>query len=339
MVTMQDVANRAKVSLATVSFVLNGSKPISEGTRSRVEQAVADLGYRRNPVSAALAGGRTRILAMLYPAIDHQLSGTAVTFFTAAAERASSRGYSLVLWPVGSTREEVSTLTSTRLVDGVVVMEVQLEDDRVHALTRSDTPFALIGRTRDSADLPYVDIDVVDSARVAIEELASRGHRRVALIERQQRLEAGFATRLRHSFNEFAVQFGCSPLTMSCLENSHAGRALGKRLAREHPDVTALVVTNEHAAPGVLAGLREEGVQVPRDVSALLIGSSDDIAAMSDPPLTFLRSPSAELGRLSIDAVINRIENTGAPVPHLLVPCELVAGSSIGPVRPSQHQR
>jgi DNA-binding LacI/PurR family transcriptional regulator len=92
MVTMRDVADRAGVSIATVSFVVNGTKPVSADTRTRIERAMADLGFRRNAVARALASRRTHILAMAYPALDHELSSSSLEFFTSAAATAALIG-------------------------------------------------------------------------------------------------------------------------------------------------------------------------------------------------------------------------------------------------------
>ena len=77
--TMQDVAERAGVSIATVSFVVNNTKPVTPETRVRIEQAMADLGFRRNVVARALASRRTRIIALVYPALDHGIGGAIAT--------------------------------------------------------------------------------------------------------------------------------------------------------------------------------------------------------------------------------------------------------------------
>ena len=134
MVTMRDVAERAGVSIATVSFLLNDTKPVTPATRARIEQAMAELGYRRNVVARALASRRTRIIAMAYPALEHRFGMSTAEFFTAAAERARAQEYHLVLWPVGNDGVELRELLGQGLVDGVVLMEVQLADPRVEVL-------------------------------------------------------------------------------------------------------------------------------------------------------------------------------------------------------------
>ncbi len=100
MATMQQVADRAGVSIATVSFVVNGTKYVTPATTAKVTAAMRELKFRGNVVARALASRRTRIIALLFPTTGNRFSPTTSEFFMSAAERASERGYHLVLWPV-----------------------------------------------------------------------------------------------------------------------------------------------------------------------------------------------------------------------------------------------
>lgn len=337
MATMHDVAQHANVSIATVSFVVNDSKPVAPATRERVEQAMRDLGYRRNSVGRALARGKTFIIALLYPALQHHFSTTAVRFFTSAAAQARERGYNLVLWPISNEAEQVTELTATGLVDGVLLMEVQLDDSRVDELERRKTPFALIGRTRDTEGIAFVDVDFESTVEAAIDHLMELGHTRFALIDGgygSGNLSGyGPVARARGTFGEVTAQRGLSGVMLTCDENSEAGRELAAEFALEHREVTALLVMNEHAAPGFVAGLRRAGIRIPDDVSVISIGSSTDMAAMADPQLTLMISPAVELGRMGVDAIIERIENPQHPLPQTLLACTFTQGGSASRVR------
>src|SRR6187431_659768 len=98
--TMREVANAAGVSIATVSFVVNNSKRVAPETRERIERAMTELGFRRNIVARALASRRTQIIALVYPVLEHRLSGSITEFITSAARAASAAEYHLVVWPV-----------------------------------------------------------------------------------------------------------------------------------------------------------------------------------------------------------------------------------------------
>jgi len=325
--TVRDVAERAGVSIATVSFVLNGTKPVTPATRDRVETAMAELGYRRNLLARALASRRTRILALAHPTLEKRFGSTTADFVTSAARAARARGYHLVLWPVDTDGDEIRELLSQGLVDGVVLMEVLLEDARVEALSGSDTPFVLIGRTADPAGLIHVDIDFDRSMAIALDHLEGLGHREIALISAGHALpEYGPKVRSVAAYRRLCAERGSRPVLLECEASVAGGRSIAQRFA----GCTGVVVMNEFAGFGLMSELSRLGVAVPGDVSIVSF-TSPDMAAIADPPLTIMRSPGATLGALGVDALIDRLENPELLPPPQLLPCTLEPGGSTAP--------
>lgn len=340
MVTMKDVADRAEVSIATVSFVVNGTKRVTEATRERVEAAMRELGFARNPIGAALARGRTRILAMLFPALERPLSLTASAFFTSASRRARHRGYDLVMWPIGNDAEQIAVLARSGLVDGVLLMEVQLEDPRVAALVEHKVEFAMIGRTADPSALPYVDIDMSSSVEAAYAQLIAEGHEDIAfLASASPAYDHALVWRAMRAYREVTERHGHPTTLIACDEMPGDGRRIGERFAADYPDTTAVIILNEHAAPGLVAGLTHAGLDVPADVSLISLGSSAYMAEMTEPQLTYMRTPGTELGELGLDALVDRLEDTQGPLPQVLLPCELVLGGTVAAAGPRRTPR
>jgi DNA-binding LacI/PurR family transcriptional regulator len=334
MVTMRDVAKRADVSIATVSFTVNNSKAVAPVTRARVEQAMEELGFRRNMVARALASRRTRVIALLYPALQQQLSATAVKFFTSAAKTAGDLGYTLVLWPVSNDAEQVTDLTEGGLVDGVLLMQVQLDDPRVDRLVETATPFAMIGRTRDPSGLTFVDIDSENTTIAALDYLTGLGHRRIVLLTSDGGAALphfGPTERTRATYLPEMRRRGLEPVLLECGETPAAGRQAAHELRERAPDATAVMVLNENAALGLLNELRHLGVSVPGDMSILSVGSSPGIAAMADPELTLMISPADELGRMGVEALVDRLEGREERGNHALVMCAFQEGGSTAP--------
>ncbi len=114
MATMQDVARRAQVSLSTVSYALSGTRPVSDATRRRIEDAMAELGYQPNAMARGLASRRSHVLALIYPAMEKGLGGTVAEFVSSAAETARENGYHLVLWPFRTTQRPRSATSCAR---------------------------------------------------------------------------------------------------------------------------------------------------------------------------------------------------------------------------------
>ncbi|WP_104116860.1 LacI family DNA-binding transcriptional regulator [Arthrobacter sp. B1805] len=337
MATMQDVARLANVSIATVSFTINNTKPVAPATRAKVEAAMNELGFRRNIVGRALAGKRTRIIALLFPALQHSFSGTVVQFFTSAAAAAQELGYNLVMWPISNDAGQTTELTSSGLVDGVVLMEVQFDDPRVEELEKSGTPFVLIGRTRDPRSLTYVDIDFEGTLVLAVRHLVGLGHSRIALLDdsvgSRDLRTFGPVSRSRHSFEAEMHRLGHEPAALTCEASPKSGTAAAHELLRSFPDTTAVIVQNELAATGFVSGLRHQGIDVPGDMSVLSVGSSAEMAAMADPELTVMSSPSTELGRMGVEALIDQLEGRASGLRQELVMCRLEEGRSTGPRR------
>jgi DNA-binding LacI/PurR family transcriptional regulator len=336
MVNMRDVAHRAGVSIATVSFVLNGTKPVTAATRARVEQSMADLGYRRNMVARALASRRTHIIAMAYPALEHKFGMSTAEFFTSAAEAARKEDYHLVLWPVGNDGVELRELLGQGLVDGVVLMEVQLDDPRVGILRQTGMPFAMIGRTADLEGLSHVDIDFDTTVETAIEHLYELGHRELALVSgdlNDPRFHAyGPWVRTEDAYRRVVAEYGLRTVVLECSDTTRAGQQAADRLVREHPETTAILVLNEYAALGVVSGLNRMGRAVPDDFSVLPLLMVPETAALTNPELTMMRTPGPELGQLGTEALIRQLENAD-PLPPQLVPAKLYPGATTAPPR------
>jgi DNA-binding LacI/PurR family transcriptional regulator len=331
MPTMRDVADHAGVSIATVSFVVNNTKPVTQATRTRIEASMKALGYRPNAVARALASRRTRILALAYPALDHRLGGSGMEFMIAAARTAGAHGYHLMMWPGANDGRELTELVGQQLVDGVILMEVQLDDPRVSALQATGTPYALIGRTADPSNSLYVDIDFEQTAAGAVQHLYDLGHRRIVFVTGSQTRESyynyGPYVRTERAFRATAERLGIAPVVVTAGQDASSGRGLARHLLADHPDTSALVMLNEFAAIGLLTGLQHHGVTVPDDMSVVSMLTSDEMATFTQPTLTIMRSPGAELGELAVNHLVRRMATGEHPAPVLL-PSILVPGES-----------
>ena len=338
--TMRDVAQAAGVSIATVSFVVNNSKPVAPETRQRIEDAMERLDFRRNMVGRALASRRTRVVALVYPAMEHKLGASGMEFVTSAARTAGAAGYHLVLWPVSNDAAELTQLVGQGLVDGVLLMEVQLEDARVEVLSRTRTPFALIGRSADLTGLVYVDIDFERTMEQAVDHLLDLGHRRLVMVSGSQEQASyrsyGPFVRATAAYRRIAAERGFEAVILECEQSTQAGRAAAEQVLAAHPGTTAVLVLNEFAAPGLVSGLLRHGVRIPEDVSVLSVLTSTEASTSVEPALTSMSSPGAELGELGVQALLRSLDGAAALPPRLL-PGTLVPGDSTGPVRAAEH--
>lgn len=334
--TMQQVADRAGVSISTVSFLVNDTKPVSPDTRERILRAIDELGYRRNAMARALASRRSRMLALLYPMLDRNLD----LFVEAASRRAEDRGYQLVVWPVTADRTSsaVTALIDTGIAEGVILLEVQLEDERVRRLQEAEAPFVLIGRTRDVAGIDYVDIDFERSTAEAVEHLAGFGHEHLVLVVEDfaDTVLAGYAppVRVEDSFRAAVARLGLHGAVLSLARDVSSEVLLADRIANEQPETSGVIVMHSGALFALANGFRRRGIDVPADVSLVSLANSAALGALLDPPVTTWETPGTELGRSAADALIDRIERlSSGGLTQTLVACRRHDGASVARAR------
>ncbi|MEU4678343.1 LacI family DNA-binding transcriptional regulator [Micromonospora sp. NPDC023737] len=333
MATMHDVARLARVSVSTVSYVLTGTRPISQATRAKVLAAMAELGYQPNAMARGLASRRSRIVSLLMPMDERGLGATETAFVTGAAAAASAAGYHLVLSPVGDL-DDLRRLASQRMLDGAVLMEVQVEDERVTTLQEAAVPLVLIGRTGDTTGLSYVDIDFDQTVREAVDHLVGLGHRRIVYVNHSAAAIAtgyGPAVRTRDAFVTAMTGHGLEPLMIPAQDSAAGGRAALAAALAEAPDLSAVLVMNENAIFGILGELTNRGLAVPHDVSVVSMVTSPQVAELATPALTAMTSPGSALGRIAVEALLRHVENAGDAQHQQLLPCTLEVRGSTSP--------
>lgn len=334
MPTMSDVAKRANVALSTVSYAINGTRPISDETRKRIFAAMEELGYRPNALARGLASKRSRILALLFSAPERGLGITELEFVTSAADAARENDYHLVLWSSEiHDPNELRELIQEGLVDGVVAMEVHLNDERINLLREINFPFSMIGRCEDTSGIGYVDIDFQQTLQEAVGHLAGFGHSRIAFINHSQMeydAKYGPAVRAQARFEEAARAANVRGYSRFCKAAPLAGYEAMISLLAEDPQITGLISMNERVIPGIMQAIAEKEWAVPDDFSLVSIISSARSAEMVMPALTTLEPQSAQMGRLGVELLIQQLEGKVEEVTQILLPCKLVVRGSTG---------
>jgi DNA-binding LacI/PurR family transcriptional regulator len=337
MATMREVAQQAGVSVATVSFVVNDTKPVTEATRARVEAAMDSLGFRRNVLARALASQRTRIIAVAFPAAQHRLGATALSILTSAAGAASDRGHNIVLWPTGYDDGKLEEYVRGGLVDGVLLMEVRAEDPRIAVLEALRMPFGLIGRSESDEKHPFVDIDFEHAVIDGLDHLTGIGHSRIALVvgEADDEDFGGYGPILRTTETYLAQMRarGLDPVVVPSSHDAVGGMRAAETLALEHADVTGVLVLNESALVGFLSGIARQGLSVPADLSVLGLATSRDNVAIANPMLSTIAAPGDEVGLLAATRLIESLEGENVEAARILVRCDLQLADSTAPPR------
>ena len=337
MPTMIDVAKRAGVAVSTVSYAINGTRPISEETRQRVFAAMDELGYKPNALARGLASKRSRIIALHFPVPERGVGLTEIEFITSAANTARENGYEMVLWTSEMhDMEELRRSSQQGLVEGVVAMEVCLHDERIALWHESGLAVSLIGRNADTGGIHYVDVDFEQAARHAVNYLTDLGHTHIGFLNQSQSVcEMGYGPVVRTQRGyEKAVQDGnLVGLVRYCRAAAPAGYEVSEDMLAEDPDLTALITINDRAVPGVMQSITDRGWRIPDDFSLVVVGSSASVAELMTPPVTTVEPKNAEMGRLGVELLIQQLEESNQGDTQILLPYRLVERGTSGPCR------
>ncbi len=333
-----EIARRAGVSRSTVSYTLSGKRAVSEETRRRIQAVIDELGYRPNAAARALKEGRTRTLGLVIPPASLRLTAVQLGFVASVVEAAARVDLDVLLSPSGGDHDRsFERIVSGRRVDGVILMEIRLNDERVTRLGQTDLPFVTIGHTADPHGTCWVDVDYAALVSRCVHHLADLGHRDIALVNRSVELVAtgyGPAQRASNGFAGAVAERGLTGVDLCCADEPAAGEACLERLRNEHPDATAIVTINEAALPGIHRAIEDARIAVPRDLSITGVVARQ-WAEDFRPPLTAADVPT-EMGTHAVELLLERIATPEAPPRHLLLTPPISLRASTGPA-PRRH--
>ena len=329
-VRIYDVAGKAGVSLATVSAVTTGNRPVASATRERVLQAIADLGYHANANARALAGGCNHTLALLVPPVNNWQTAMEM-FATMLVECASQHGYNMLVSVTGADDDAaLGRLVAEQRVDGVLLLEVSLTDRRVARLRSLEFPFVAIGRTADFRDFDSVDIDFELVVASCVKRLADLGHRRLALFNSSQTLYElghGPTCRAERGFFKMCRRRGVQGTVVRCERSGGAGFAEMSALLARPDHATGIVASNALTVPGIYRGVRAAALRIPEDISVMAIAERCALAGI-EPSVTVMGHAVAEMAHQAIQLMVTRIAQPALPARTVLVRGPLEVGES-----------
>ena len=331
--TIRDVAERASVSTATVSFVLNNNpnEVISEKVKKRVLEAAVALNYHPSATAAGLKRKHTHNVGLIFYKEDDAIANQFYSFVVqGAVKEAIERDYNLLFSFMGASYTGFADLPKVireRNVEGVLFIRHTLPK-MIRDLQSFGLPIVAIDNEPRIKGIDSLQIDNRLGAGLAASHLVELGHERLAFVgpveappsveERAQ----GFAERA-HSFGAPKPQ----QIQASALTFDAAYSATLKAFKAKARTPTAIFCANDEMAAGVLRAAREAELRVPRDLSVI---GFDDIAMSSytDPPLTTIGVVKEHLGRRAMNLLIERIQGSKAKPHSELAPVSLVVRSS-----------
>jgi LacI family transcriptional regulator len=328
-VSIKEVARRAGVSLGTVSNVLNNPAVVQAATRERVEQAIAELGYVRNESARQLRAGRSRTIA--YVVLD-----ASNPFFTDVARGAqrAAEAEALGLYICNSnadadTEHRYLELLVEQRVRGLLVTPVDPHAKQLAQVAKRGVAIVMVDRSTDNA-MCSVSVDDVAGGSLAVAHLLDLGHRRIAFVggpaglpQIVDRLE-GARKALRNGGLDETTLAVVPVNSMNAAQGRIAGEQVAAMPAEDRP--TAVFCANDLLALGFLQEMTRRGVKVPQDIA--LIGYDDiEFAETAAVPLTSIRQPREELGRMAAELLMDEA-NPGHHHRQVQFQAELVVRAS-----------
>jgi DNA-binding LacI/PurR family transcriptional regulator len=332
-----EIARRSGVSRSTVSYALSGKRRVAETTRRRIQEVIDELDYRPNAAARALKEGRTRTLGLVVPPAGGRLTFMQLEFVGSVMEAAARADLDVLLSPSGSEHDRsFERIVSGRRVDGVIVMEIRLDDPRPTQLQRAGMPFVTIGRTNRPDGMCWVDVDYAALIQRCVDHLADLGHRHIVLINRSAELVSsgyGPGQRAREGFAKAVARRGVDGSEFCCADHAQAGVACVEEILRTHPEVTAAATINEAALPGVQRALERAGLDIPGRFSITGVAARH-WAEQFHPQLTAADMPAIDMGAIAVQFLIERIAEPGTPPRQQLLTPPISLRDSTGPAAP-----
>ena len=328
--SLVDVAQRAGVSISTVSRTINGTGKISQSTQEAIHQVMREMGYRPNRVARRLraSSGKRHLLGLIIPNIRNP-------FFADLARGVEDVAYVhqfavlLCNYDEDPAKEAFYLdVMQSESVDGIILPPVSERDEAVLRVVEAGIPVVCVDRTTTGKPLDKVEVDNVRGAHEAVAHLLARGHRRIGIIAGPAQASTGrdrlLGFRNAHaaagrSVDEKLVRYGDY--------KEESGRRRAEELLDLSSPPTALFVCNSLMMIGAIGAIVARRLRIPKDVA--LIGFDDvPLASVFDPPLTVVRQPAYEVGRSAAELLFKRLDDPQRPAVRLELAPELIIRGS-----------
>lgn len=333
--TIKDVAAQAGVSHQTVSRVINNHPLVSELTRAKVQQAIANLGYRPNLAARSLPSRRSYVIGFIIPYDPDYLirDPHLLAQISGADAEANACGYNLLLSTAGSENSGVEAyqrFIRNHVGDGALVIETASSREGGELLASQDYPYVSLGRDLGNPNAYMVSSDNRDGGKQVTRHLLEKGHCRIGIINGPPiGAIAGLQDRLeghQQALTEAGLSF--DPTLMAYGDYTrYSGEVATQTLLAHSNRPTAIFALNDRMAMGAIRTIHNAGLRVPQDIA---VAGYDDIPAAADfnPPLTSVKAAARETGRLAAQMLFKLIAGETVEQKEVILPAKLVIRES-----------
>ena len=335
---MRHIADLARVSMGTVSHVINGSAAVREPLKRRVLEAIRQLGYQPSQLARALRRNQTSMIGMIVPDITNP-------FFTAMVRGSEDvsyqNSYRLLLCNTDNDPSKeiayLKELRSYRIAGLILIPSASSQFETMQDLEGSG-PVVCLDRRPASWEGDTITVDNAGGAFAAAEHLIALGHRSIAIITGNMQLTnavgrvEGFRAALRKARIEIEPEY---------IQEGRFDRLSGyekmRVLLRLRPRPTAVFASNDLIALGALAAVRESGLRCPEDIS--LVGFDDlEFSELVHPALTTVSQPGYQMGAKGASLLLRRLRGGAEAPQHVVLPTELKVRDSVAAVAPAARK-
>jgi LacI family transcriptional regulator len=336
-VDIKQLAAGLGVSASTVSRALNGYTDIKAETRERIVKRANELNYRPNLGAQRLAKGRADAVGLVYP-LDNDYVGNPkfLEMISAFSSRLESQGIDVLL-AASHAANEMATydrLVRGGRVDAILLANTKVHDPRIDFMLETGLPFLGYGRSGNRMDFPWFDFDNEAGSRMAVERLASLGHKHIAYIHTS--LEFNFAQQRHTGFvstmKRLGLHVGSETLVLG--QDRRAGYAAVEKLMLLSQRPSAILVDNNIGGVGVIHALLNAGLVLGRDVSVVVDGGNPTDTLLHQIDVAAVMQPTPKESGVTMAEMLLKLMDGSMPAEgeHVLMRPKYVDGKSVGAV-------
>ncbi|MGB0845603.1 MAG: LacI family DNA-binding transcriptional regulator [Thiolinea sp.] len=332
--TLQDVADLAAVSTATVSRCLNQPYKVRPDVREKINTAIVELGYVPHGAARALASRRTHTIGAVVPTIDNAIFSEAIQYLQRGLSR---ENYTLLLAQSAYSQEEelreVQALLG-RGIDGLVLVGEDHDQAVFEAIDQQQIPYVNLWSYNPESEYSCIGLDNISAGRSLAKHLVNFGHESFGSISGILHNNDRARNRLQgvRGYLEEQGLYLDTDRAQECRYSGEQARLAMHELMARHPDITAVICGNDILALGALSAARELGLSVPDDLSVTGFDNLEIIGVLH-PALTTMNSPSRRMGMHAAEYLLRQIKAGTNSVERLQLQTDLIVRETTGPVK------
>lgn len=331
-ITISDIAEKAGVSTMTVSRVLNNSGPVAKNTSEKIKKIMTENNYQPNLIARSLSSQKTMTLGVLIPKTEQLfLDNYIAQVLSGITDVAQENDYRIMLVPINhSETNKVNYLNfvQSKLFDGLVLLKAKIDDTELPKLAASKFPFILINYRKYADNYNFIDSENIKGAELAMKHLVDKGHTKIAFVEGTMD-ETNARDRLQ-GYKNSIKKYGLASRSdyIICGEfNREIAYERAAKLINLSDRPTAIFCSDDYMALGVIERIKAAGLKIPKDIA--VVGFDNiEMSEFVKPSLTTIVQPMYEIGRSSVEALLELITKLKKPPIRKMLKTEIIIRES-----------